>query len=105
LTQKGYLQKILQNFNINGDMKPVRTLLAPHFKLKATMSPTTIEKYKYMSHILYATAMDSLMYTMVCAKLDLLQVVSMVSRYMHIPIRVNGGCEVDFIVHHRYYRC
>ena len=31
LTQKGYLQKVLQKFNINSDMKSVSTLLAPHF--------------------------------------------------------------------------
>ena len=38
LTQKRYLQKVLQRFNINGDAKSVSTLLTPHFKLKATMS-------------------------------------------------------------------
>jgi len=44
LTQKGYLQKVLQRLNIDGDMKFVNTLLAPHFKLKATMSPTAVEE-------------------------------------------------------------
>jgi len=34
LTQKGYLMKVLQKFNINGDTKSVSTPLAPHFKLK-----------------------------------------------------------------------
>ena len=34
LTQKGYLQKVLQRFNIDGDTKSVSTPLAPHFKLK-----------------------------------------------------------------------
>jgi len=43
LTQKGYIKKVLQKFNINGDTKSVSTPLAPHFKSKATMSPTTIE--------------------------------------------------------------
>jgi len=38
------LNKLLQKFNINGDTKSVSTPLAPNFKLKATMSPTTIEK-------------------------------------------------------------
>jgi len=44
LTQKGYLQKVLQRFNINGDTKSVSTPLTLHFKLKAIMSPTTVEK-------------------------------------------------------------
>jgi len=43
LTQKGYLKKILQKFNINGDTKSVSTQLAPHFKLKTTISPTSIK--------------------------------------------------------------
>ena len=43
LTQKRYLQKVLQRFNIDGDTKSVSTPLAPHCKLKATMSPTTVE--------------------------------------------------------------
>ena len=41
-TQKGYLQKVLQKYNIDADTKSVSTPLAPHFKLKATMSLTTI---------------------------------------------------------------
>ena len=54
LTQKGFLQKVLQRFNINGDTKSVSTPLAPHFKLKATMSPTTVEEREYMTpyHVL-----------------------------------------------------
>ena len=50
LTQKGYLKKILQKFNIYGDTKSVSMLLVPHFKLKATMSLTTIKELEYMSH-------------------------------------------------------
>jgi len=38
-----------------------------------------------MSHILYASAVDSLTYAMDCTRLDLSQAVSMVSRYMHDP--------------------
>ena len=36
LTQKGYLQKVLQRFNIDKNTKSVSTPLAHHFKLKAT---------------------------------------------------------------------
>ena len=54
LTQKGYLQKVLQRFNINGDTKSVSTLLAFHFKLKDTMSPTTVEEREYMTRMPYA---------------------------------------------------
>ena len=55
LIQMGYLKKVLQKFNINDDMKSVSTPLAPHVKLKATMSPTTIEEREYMTHVPYAS--------------------------------------------------
>ena len=55
LTQKGYLQKILQRFNINGDTKSVSTPLAPHLKLKTTMSPTTVEEREYMTRLPYVS--------------------------------------------------
>jgi len=83
LTQKGYLQKVLQKFNIDGDTKSVSTPMAPHFKLKATMSPNTIEEREYITRVPYASAVGSLMYAMVCTRSDLSQAVSMISRYMH----------------------
>jgi len=39
LTQKRYLQKILQKFNIQSDPMSISTPLTPHFKLAATLSP------------------------------------------------------------------
>ena len=62
LTQKGYLQKVLQRFNIGKDTKFVSIPLAPHFKLSATMSPKTVEEREYMTHVPYASAVGSLMY-------------------------------------------
>jgi len=70
LNAKGYLEKVLQKFNINGDIKSVSTPLAPHFKLKAIMSPTIVEEREYLSHVLYATTVSSLIYTMVCTRFD-----------------------------------
>jgi len=54
LDTKGVLEKVLQKFSINDDTKSVSTLLAPHFNLKAIMSPTTVEEREYMSHVPYA---------------------------------------------------
>jgi len=78
LIHKGYLKKVLQKFNINDDTKSVSTPLAPHFKLKATMSTIIVEEHEYMTHVPYASAVDSLIYAMVCTRLDLSQTVSMV---------------------------
>ena len=85
LTQKEYMKKVLQKFNINDDTKFVCTSFCPHFKLKATISPTIVEEHEHISHVPYASAVDSLMYTMVCTMPDLSQAVSMVSIYMHDP--------------------
>jgi len=87
LAQKGYLHKVLQRFNSNGDTKSVSTLLTPHFKLKATMPSTTVEEREYMTHVPYASAGGSLMHVMVCTRPDLSQAVSMTSIYMHDPER------------------
>jgi len=87
LTQKEYLKKVLQTFNINEDAKSISTPMAPHFKLKATMSPTTVKERDYMTRVQYASAVGSLMYVMVCTRPDLSQAVSMISRYMHDPGR------------------
>jgi len=87
LTQKGYLQKVLQRFNINNDMKSVSIPLAPHFKLKITMCPIAVEKREYMARVSYASAIGSLMYVMMYKRPDLSQAISMISRYMHYPDR------------------
>ena len=43
LIQKAYLQKVLRKFLIGNEVKSVSSLLAPHFKLSARMSPKTID--------------------------------------------------------------
>jgi len=87
LTQNGYLKKALQKSNINGDTKSVSTPLAPHFKSKATMSPTSVKEREYMTHVLHASEVGSFIYAMVCTRPDLLRAVSMDNRYMHNPGR------------------
>ena len=73
------MQKVLQRFNINGDMKSIRTPLVPHFKLKATI----VDEREYMTRVPYASAVGTLMYVMVCTRPNLSQAVSMINRYMH----------------------
>ena len=85
LTQKAYLQKVLQKFLLGDETKYVSSPLTPHFKLLARLSLKTIDDREYISHISYANAVDNLMYVMVCTRPDLSQAVSMISRYMHNP--------------------
>ena len=49
------------------------------------MSPKLIDDCEYISHVSYSSALGSLMYAIVYTRLDLLQAVSMISRYMHDP--------------------
>jgi len=44
-----------------------------------------VEEHKYISHMLYASAVGSLMYAMVYTRPDLSQAISMMSRCMHDP--------------------
>ncbi|KAG9450795.1 hypothetical protein H6P81_010760 [Aristolochia fimbriata] len=83
LSQKQYLQKVLQRFGIHNDTKPVSTPLAPHLKLSSHLSPTTDEEREYMATVPYANAVGSLMYAMVCTRPDISQAISVVSRFMH----------------------
>ena len=85
LSQKQYLKKVLQCFGTQDDTKPVNTPLAPHLKLSSRLSPTTDEEQEYMAKVLYAYAVERLMYAIVCTRLDISQVVSVVGRYMHDP--------------------
>ena len=85
LSQKEYLRKALKRFSMNEKSKPVSTPLAPHFKLSASMSPKNDAERKYMSKVLYASTVGSLMYGMVCTRPGISQAVGVVSKYMHDP--------------------
>ena len=85
LTQKSYLQKMLKKFSFDDNAKIVSTPLAPHFKLSALMSHVSVKDRDYMSKVLYASAVGSLIYAMVCTRSDLSQAVSMISIYIHDP--------------------
>ena len=78
LSQEAYVKKVLARFGMEGS-KPVSMPLAPHFKLSASMSPTTEVEKAYMDKVPYASAVGSLMYAMVCMRLDLAQAVGVVS--------------------------
>ena len=63
--------------------KPVSTPLASHFKLSKEMCPETQEEIDYKSRIPYSSVVGSLMYVMVCTRLDVAHAMGVVSRYMN----------------------
>ena len=84
LSQEGYIKKILSRFSME-KAKSVRTPLAGHFKISASLSPKTQEDIKYMTKISYSLAVGSLMYAMICMQPDISQAVGLVSHYMANP--------------------
>ena len=67
------------------EAKPVSTPLGSHFKLSKEQSPKTEEEMDYMSKVPYALAIGSLMYAMVCTRLNIAHAVGVVSRFMSRP--------------------
>jgi len=84
LSQKNYIKRVLQRFNMDNS-KPMSIPLASHFRLSPDRCPQSEIERKQMSHISYSSAVDSLMYAMVCTGRDLSHAVSVVSRYMSNP--------------------
>ena len=66
LTQKNYVEKILQRFNMK-EAKPKSTPIASHFKLLAAPSSHTDQEKRSMEEVPYSSAKHSLMYAMVYA--------------------------------------
>lgn len=67
--------------------KVVSSPLATHFKLSTKQSPSTDEEKEDMERISYASAVGSLMYAMVCTRLDIAHAVGVVSRFLSNPGR------------------
>ena len=84
LSQEEYVRKVLSRFSISNS-KSVSTLLATHFKLSKEQSPTTEEKRDHMAKVPYASAIGSMMYVIVCTKLDIEHALGVMSRYMSNP--------------------
>ncbi|KAA3457128.1 Retrovirus-related Pol polyprotein from transposon TNT 1-94 [Gossypium australe] len=61
---------ILERFEIE-DSKSISTPLAAHFRLSTLESPQTEDKERYMSLVHYSSALESLIYAMVCTRPDI----------------------------------
>ena len=65
LSQERYVTKVLQRFNML-EAKPVGSTLPANCKLSGKLSPKTKAEKAEMMKVLYASAVGSLMYAMVC---------------------------------------
>jgi hypothetical protein len=67
------------------ECKPVKVPIPVGVKLSVDQCPKTHEEEEDMSHVPYASAVGSLMYAMVCTRLDIAHAVGVLSRYMSKP--------------------
>ena len=64
------------------EVKPVKVPIPIGVKLSVDQCPKTQEEEEDMSHVLYARAVGSLMYVMVCTRVDIAHAVGVLSKYM-----------------------
>jgi hypothetical protein len=65
--------------------KSIKVPIPVGVNLFANQCPKTQEEEENMSHVLYASAIGSLMYAMVCTRPNIAHVVGVLSRYMSKP--------------------
>ena len=81
LSQSGYLEKILERFNMSGS-KPAKTPIGTHFKLSAVQDDSECVDTNKTP---YASAVGSIMYSMIGTRPDLAFAIGLVSRFMGKP--------------------
>jgi hypothetical protein len=84
LNQRKYVERILQRFNMHGS-KPVKVHIPIGVKLSTYQCPKTQEEEEDMSHVMYVSAIGSLMYVMVCTRQDIAHAMGFLSRCMSKP--------------------
>ena len=80
LSQQTYIQKVLEHFQMH-NCKPIDTPVAKNESLSLDMCPKTQDEKEKMAHVSFANAVGSLMYAMMCTRLDICYVVGLVSRF------------------------
>lgn len=101
VSQSRYVKKILNKFRVDNG-KSVSMPLGAH--LKVTLKDCSLSDWdvEIMSKVSYENVVGSLMYLMVCNRLNITYVVSVVSMYLANPSKI-GGTEVDFKVLEGHY--
>ncbi|XP_070056873.1 secreted RxLR effector protein 161-like [Nicotiana tomentosiformis] len=86
LSQETYIKKILERFRMNS-CKFVDTPIARGETLSLEMCPKTENEKEDMSQVPYSSAVESLMYAMMCTRPDICYAIGLVSRYQSSPRR------------------
>ena len=84
LSQETYIKRMLKRYHML-DSKPMDTLVDKSLSLSRDMCPKTPDEKEKMFKVSYVSAVDSLMYTMMCTRPDICYTVGLVSRYQSNP--------------------
>jgi hypothetical protein len=84
LSQDTYIDKVLKKFNME-EVKKGFLHMSHVVHLSKTQCPSTTDERERMSRILYALAIGSIMYAMICTCPDISYAHSVTSRYQSDP--------------------
>jgi hypothetical protein len=84
LSRDTYIDKVLKRFNME-EAKKGFLPMSHGIHLIKTPCPSTTDERERMSRILYASAIRSIMYAMICTRLDISYAHSVASRYQSDP--------------------
>ena len=84
LSQEQYIQIVIERFRMK-NYNPINTPMEKGEKLSNNLCLKTSEQNERMEKVSYASAMESLMYVMLCTRTDISYVVGMVNRYQYNP--------------------
>jgi len=84
LSPEKYIEKLLRRFNV-GNAKTRNTPLGTHLKFSKRQSSLIKEEESHMSKVSYASAIGSLMYVMVCTRLDIAHAIELLSMFLSNP--------------------
>jgi hypothetical protein len=86
LNHRKYVEIILQRFNVQ-ESKSVKVPISVGIKLFVNQCPKTQEEEEDMYYVPYASAIGSLMYEMVCTRMDIAHAMGFLIRYMSKPLK------------------
>ena len=84
LSQSMYIDKVLKRFNMENAKKSLLPM-SPGTVLSKNQCPQTLNERVQMNDVPYASAVGSIMYAMLCTRLDVSYAVSVSSKYQSDP--------------------
>ena len=98
MSQEQYIEKVFERFNMS-KAKMVSSPLISHFKLSSRHNPFIDKGNEDMRRVLHASVVGSLMYVMVCTRLDIAYAVGVVSHFLS-----NLGRLHDYEIYARHFQ-